>query len=1455
MFRSRFSRSPDRRGVILLVVLTLLALFAVIGLSFALYAEQEATAARIHRESYDVDSIDFDTQAREFAHIALGQIIYDVDDVQPTGEQKAFSGFRGHSLARSMYGYNSTNRLMDNLSPYSGMGRITTGAPIDGAQVSDIVNFSLKPDGTLVVDPEYGMSRASMATAPTATNYQNVASPYTYPDLKDYYLAAQDPVTGQIKQPSFFRDWARFGTLAQSNMNWTNAEGRLYTVRPRPFDHEFNSTQEFPFPTPNADGTYTGDVQNLPNPQGIQHNDSIWIYPGGRVFTHRGRQFTACIAPLILDLSGRVPLSLAGNLKGGTASVSNSGIGPWEINLTKIFDLAPGTVTSYTALQQLINGNSPYDLAVAGRHGVAATNPPVDRITQYMHTQFNGPTMAKPMGKIPPHYSPVDYDAIGTSKMSPIGTGTSPFPSFPADRYFNDAATQMTELNNHPAQYRPDYWKPTDGSATQGRSFTVAELQWLYGEYGDTFKQYAKNDVTKLAPNHVGATDYTAQPQVVNDKANLVRMLTTTHNSDLSRPEVLIPASATTSTTAAVRLGPIDLNRTLKEYANGNTYNYDNVNTDPAVYATAVRDRQEFARDIFSRLVATYSIYAAPPATPTPLLNGTLVQYDDTNLYPKVLNASANETMRSLAQIAVNIVDYIDSDDVNTIFVWNPYNGSTYFNPLNALPATATPDQNIVVGVEQPRLVINEAYASLENNRNDTAAPAAEPLETRFWLELFNPLNQDTNLSEQGAARLSYQPMISPGTTMLANQYSPYQVEIIETSAAATQPDAEIRNPGNVLGTVSTTPAIRIGTFGQQDYTFDSNEAMKANATIADTMTGIVTDEAYLVHPANGAAMGTAGLNQGYFVLGPRDDHPAMGVNATLRLPDPPAMPPPAPPYASMSIKDTGNSMPKIAQVDALKMKRYTAVLRRLANPYILPQPDSSMANYNPYITVDYLAGIEPKDRVKVLDMDRMGFMPNTDPSIGSIHPFSSIASQVEAQTGGASPDHTFFKFNSSASSAAVMNLKWLVHKDRNLLNTLELLSVSAFGPAQLTNHFNVDSTFTQNYNAHTAEQIFVPGLQNGLGAFQAYDPMAMPSPTYGLGSMTPIFTQAGQMFKALDLLQVAPHQSGMAVGGRTHGKININMVGHRAVLEALLDANPNANYFQQTDVQNMWSDMNPAGTPERSFPQPSTAGNFDQQGDPMLGLIGGGTGTPSTPTAQTILRNNTTTMSPNFYTPQASLAMSGDSSHPVGIVEPLAKMWNNTTTTSNNFLVIMTVGFFEVRNVDTATGRVYLGKEYYEEYPGDTRSKFISYVDRTNLAVDTTTTTEQFAKTPWFTKMTENAEVGATTIKVEANTVGTNPVVYVNGNQVELKANDQILIGMGRHDLNGNDGELVTMTAVSGASGIATLTVNATTRFHPAGSPVSNAMLGNPGPQPRFNPEEPMYRDTVTPFFTRVER
>ena len=72
------SASPARiarRGAILLVVILLLMLFAVVALSFVLYANSEAKSARIFRESASLPKTDVEPEL--LLGFFLRQLIYD----------------------------------------------------------------------------------------------------------------------------------------------------------------------------------------------------------------------------------------------------------------------------------------------------------------------------------------------------------------------------------------------------------------------------------------------------------------------------------------------------------------------------------------------------------------------------------------------------------------------------------------------------------------------------------------------------------------------------------------------------------------------------------------------------------------------------------------------------------------------------------------------------------------------------------------------------------------------------------------------------------------------------------------------------------------------------------------------------------------------------------------------------------------------------------------------------------------------------------------------------------------------------------------------------------------------------------------------------------------------------------------------------------------------------------
>src|SRR5439155_65399 len=106
-----------------------------------------------------------------------------------------------------------------------------------------------------------------------------------------------------------------------------------------------------------------------------------------------------------------------------------------------------------------------------------------------------------------------------------------------------------------------------------------------------------------------------------------------------------------------------------------------------AQYNQALSDRQQFAQDIYKALIRVTGAQ------------------DPNGLAPANIGADDYRAARWLAQLAVNIVDYIDNDDFSTAFNW--------------YPAAVVATDGWVFGTELPRLVLNEGYAQNDNLTTD----------------------------------------------------------------------------------------------------------------------------------------------------------------------------------------------------------------------------------------------------------------------------------------------------------------------------------------------------------------------------------------------------------------------------------------------------------------------------------------------------------------------------------------------------------------------------------------------------------------------------------------------------------------------------------------------------------------------------------------------------------------
>src|SRR5262249_10700921 len=206
--------------------------------------------------------------------------------------------------------------------------------------------------------------------------------------------------------------------------------------------------------------------------------------------------------------------------------------------------------------------------------------------------------------------------------------------------------------------------------------------------------------------------------------------------------------------------------------------------------------RQRLANDIYRRLLAVTGV---PPI---------LADQD-----PQAPPADLLRARRWLAQLAANIVDYLDEDDISTPFLF--YTAEDYQHlaappplppdPGRVDPARRTdgPDGEVqwplywVFGTELPRVVVNEALA--EGHVNDPDEVYRD--QVRVFVELHNPF-------PRAVAPTAYQPDALPVPLRMAAgpvAYTPYRVVVGVKSPVPWRTTGAAIRPGvgddNVLGT------------------------------------------------------------------------------------------------------------------------------------------------------------------------------------------------------------------------------------------------------------------------------------------------------------------------------------------------------------------------------------------------------------------------------------------------------------------------------------------------------------------------------------------------------------------------------------------------------------------------------------------------------------------------------
>ena len=346
-------------------------------------------------------------------------------------------------------------------------------------------------------------------------------------------------------------------------------------------------------------------------------------------------------------------------------------------------------------------------------------------------------------------------------------------------------------------------------------------------------------------------------------------------------------------------------------------------------------DRHNLARDIFARLIVATGAAAN--------VDGSGNVTVPPNITPGMPEFNA---LQYLAQIAVNIVDYIDNDDISTPFIWFPRDASGNPAPLTVVtdpktlqgsiakpaypPGSKTPitpavavQQQMVFGVEKPRVVINEAYSEITNDPNEqTNGPftGRPPMRTgptlaahvRFWVELVNPTNTpyaptpggpaNPNLAinnplGDGSAQLYYPQTTTPttpATTIPA--FSPYNLVITRVNRTKGQLTGNLDptfwlNPSNVTGALaSPAPSPSFMPFAP-DISFDFSTATAAGQGA--------------IPVNNGAFTAPGALTTGFALVGPTINNGGPGAG-----PQPSEFNPPTTGAWKNSIKATAPTPP-----------------------------------------------------------------------------------------------------------------------------------------------------------------------------------------------------------------------------------------------------------------------------------------------------------------------------------------------------------------------------------------------------------------------------------------------------------------------------------------------------------------------------------------------------------------
>ncbi|MCR9202747.1 MAG: hypothetical protein NXI04_29230 [Planctomycetaceae bacterium] len=753
----------------------------------------------------------------------------------------------------------------------------------------------------------------------------------------------------------------------------------------------------------------------------------------------------------------------------------------------------------------------------------------------------------------------------------------------------------------------------------------------------------------------------------------------------------------------------------------------------------ARRDRQQLARDIY---VLLYTLGGAES-------NGTggIVNYTTNG------SAYTEVQLRRMAQFAVNMVDAMDNDDVITKFEydkdltngWNLDDDAFSNDATGASTVTSAPnqglypedtdDRGVVFGVEAQQLAFSEVLGITSNEVGAADHPATLQDDTagdrhHLFIELRNMLPNTLDLSYlesanelTGAFRIArFDRQNASDRIALPDQ---------PNAAITLTDDAGTVNGGGLftISAASDTSTSTSDFYVDYDLSGDFNCIAPFGGPAVTGPTGMTalcdvdviesTHASRYVMTNSSQAVTTAG---GAFFDGFDPTMDYGGNQAFTRL------------QAASNAGGQFGTTPTEAGFDL--------VIQRRLNPH-MPSLESSAGqidDVNPWVEVDRirvvfkelglqdgdtaaeltgtrLENLRSSERVSELnDTSRVDFGGN---SVAE-HQYNSLTQPFNSQqltdpTMAYQPDNTMANFNDGLQTTV-----WQPHFDREFASTGELLNVPAFGPnlltqrlrhSQLTPDSQVEGATLDPENIAGASAMFLR---------PDYDPT---------GTTTDNDNRWYRLFQFVEV----PSRVHRMVGNylnqiRTPGKINLNMIRHLEVFAGLvddplfvdldndrlnspfsvdstpgvvgtaLDQDRYLNFIEERDGATVggYYDPTPANTTNgddaTSFLMPGVPGSTPFRSSGYTADAADDNGID-----RTILRNRIdddgATADRHWLEvgTRANHNAPNTASTTVERHQILSKILNNTTTTSNAFVVFAQASYFEAIE-DPATGFVRVG-------------------------------------------------------------------------------------------------------------------------------------------------------------------